>query len=400
MLKHDWQFWARREQRQPRGFWVTWLIVAGRGWGKTRCGAEWLHQKAFRNPGCRLAVIGETLHDARMVMVEGESGLLQIAPPWFRPTFESSKRQLIWPNGSVAHLFSAEDPDQLRGPQFHYAWCDEVAKWHYAASWDNMKMALRLGKHPRVVATTTPKPVPLMKTLLAASGTVVTRGSTFDNAVNLPEAFIQALHDSYSNTRLGRQELYAEMLADNTHALWQPGVLEMHRVVRAPPLNRIVVAIDPAVSSNADSSETGIVVAGIDDAQHVYVLRDASGQFAPEQWARTAVTEFHQHRASRVIAEVNNGGALVEQMLRVVDPTIPYRAVRAMQGKLPRAEPVAALYEQGRVHHVGYFPQLEEQLCSYDGTGTVSPDRLDALVWAVTELALGQGSTQYRIRQL
>jgi predicted phage terminase large subunit-like protein len=397
LLYHEWTFWARAEQLPPDDPWRVWLILAGRGWGKTRTGAEWLLGTAQAQPGVRLAVVGETLDDARQVMTEGESGILACAPPWFRPVYAPSKRQLSWPNGSMAFLYTADDPEQLRGPQFHAAWCDEVAKWQYPASWDNLQFGLRLGEHPQVVATTTPRPGALLKQILGLSGVVVTKGSTFENRANLPEAFLAEVEGRYGGTRLGRQELYAELLEDTPGALWTGELIERLRVRVPPDLVRIVVGIDPAVSLAGD--ETGIVVAGKAADGRVYVLDDLSGRYSPDGWARQAVQAFRDWQADRIVAEVNNGGALVLEVLRTVAADVPVKAVHASRGKRARAEPVAALYEQGRVSHVGCFAELEEQMTHYTGScGEGSPDRLDALVWAVAALMQEASVPEWRIR--
>ncbi|MFN8694567.1 MAG: DNA-packaging protein [Holosporales bacterium] len=385
LLKYEWQFWARAEQLPPPGDWHAWIILAGRGWGKTRTGAEWLHQYAAENPGCRLALVGETAMDARSVMIEGESGLLATMKPWLRMEYKSSRRRLVWRNGSIAEVFSAEDPEQLRGPQFHAAWCDEVAKWQYPASLDNLLFSLRLGTQPKFVATTTPRRAPIMQKLLELPHHEITRGSSYDNKAHLPETFLQRLETIYKGTRLGMQELYGELLTDTIGALWNRAMIEATRVTSTPGLVRIVVAVDPAVSTGI----TGIIVAGLGSNGHVYVLADATVHASPDAWARTAVRHFNLWNADRLVAEVNNGGTLVETLLRTIEPGLPVRLVRAAIGKLPRAEPVAALYEQGRVHHVGVFPELETELTTYNAAlGQASPDRLDALVWAVTELVL------------
>ncbi len=401
VLAHDWHFWAREEQLSPQGDWRIWLILAGRGWGKTRTGAEWVISCACANPSARIALVGETLADARSVMVEGESGILAIAPLWMRPKFEPSKRLLTFPNGAMATLYSADEPEQLRGPQFSHAWGDELGKWNYDASFENLQLALRLGDHPQLLLTTTPRPTPLLKKLLAQQGVVITRGTTFDNQANLPKVFLEEIIAAFDGTRLGRQELYAEMLEEVTGALWTRQMIEQARVPKMPVMQRIVVGVDPAVSYSATSAETGIVVAGLGQDGAYYVLADVSGKMTVDTWAKRVINTYHQWQASRVVAEVNNGGALVEQMLRGHAADLSYKAVRASYGKLARAEPIAALYEQGKVHHVGMFPLLEDQLCQFDGTGTVSPDRLDALVWALTELMqVPKGRGSYRIRVL
>jgi predicted phage terminase large subunit-like protein len=390
-LLDDWRIWARPSQLPPEGAWRVWLLLAGRGFGKTRGGAEWVRAQAESRSARRIALVAPTARDARLVMVEGESGLLAISSARARPTFEPSKRQLTWPNGAIATLFSADEPDRLRGPQFDAAWCDELAAWRYPAAWDMLMMALRLGENPRVVVTTTPKPVKLIRALLASSDCVVTRGATRDNENNLAPGFLAAILKQYEGTRLGRQELDAELLEDMPGALWSRDAIERARVDEAPVLRRVVVAIDPAVSSGEDADETGIVVAALGQDSHGYVLDDLSGRFSPHDWASRALAAYRDHRADRIVAEVNNGGAMVEATLRVLDAGVSYKPVHASRGKLARAEPVAALYEQGRIHHVGAFPALEDQMCAFTGgplSHVASPDRVDALVWALSELML------------
>jgi predicted phage terminase large subunit-like protein len=397
----DWLHWARPSQLPPPrladgGEWRIWLLLAGRGFGKTRSGAEWVRAQAESGAAQRIALVAPTARDARLVMVEGESGLLAIAPDERRPVFEPSKRQLTWPNGAIATLFSADEPDRLRGPQFDAAWCDELAVWRYPAAWDMLMMGLRLGQNPRVVVTTTPKPVKLIRALLASPDCAVTRGGTRENAANLAPGFLDAILKQYDGTRLGRQELDAELLEDMPGALWSRDAIERARVEArieggAPALRRVVVAIDPAVSTGDDADETGIVVAALGQDSHGYVLDDLSGRFSPHDWASRALEAYRAHRADRIVAEVNNGGAMVEATLRVLDAGVSYKPVHASRGKLARAEPVAALYEQGRVHHVGAFPALEDQMCAFTGgpmSYLASPDRVDALVWALSELML------------
>ena len=355
-------------------------------------GAEWVRSVA--TPGARIALIGPTAADVRDVMIEGESGLLSVCEPWNRPTYEPSKRRVTWPNGAMATAYSAEEPDRLRGPQHTHAWCDEVAAWAHPEAWDMMLMGLRLGDRPRVVATTTPKMVPLMRTIQASPGLVVTRGKTLDNAANLAPSFLTSLMARYEGTRIGRQELEGEDLDDNPDALWSREAIDRLRVREAPELARVVVAIDPAVTSTAESDETGIVVAGLGADGRGYVLADRSGRFKPDAWARRAVEAFHEFRADRIIAEGNQGGEMVAHVLGTVEAGLPLRIVHATRGKATRAEPIAALYEQGRVSHVGGLPQLEDQLCTWTPGGS-SPDRLDALVWALTELMLGRGDLAF-----
>lgn len=402
-LLWDWPSWARPAQLPPTGDWRVWLVLAGRGFGKTRAGAEWVRALAEQDGTARIALVGATAHDARAVMVEGESGLLAIAPPGRRPQFEPSRRRLVWPSGAQALLYSAEDPEQLRGPQHHAAWADELGKWPYGeAVWSNLSLGLRLGTAPRIVATTTPRPTPLLRALLKDDAVAVTRGRTQDNAAHLPEAFLAAVTAAYGGTRLGRQELDGELIEDLPGALWRRDAIEQARVRLAPDLIRVVVGVDPPVSRDGDAC--GIVVAGLGLDGTGYVLADATvAQASPEQWARVVAACARDFAADRVVAEVNNGGELVESVLRQCAPALPYRAVRASRGKVARAEPVAALYEQGRVRHVGGYPALEDQLCGfgpggYEGPGR-SPDRADALVWALTDLMLNRPANP-RVRGL
>lgn len=395
-LLHDWRFWARPRQLAPGDDrWFCWLILAGRGFGKTRSGAEWVRMQVEQaGMPIRVALIAETWHDARSVMVEGESGILSCARPDFRPRFEPSKRRLVWPNGAVAGIYSADAPDQLRGPQHHVAWGDELAKWRHAeATWANLSLGLRLGVRPRVCVTTTPRPMALLKELMKDPETRVTRGSTFDNRANLSAVFLRRITERYGGTRLGRQELHAEILEDLPGALWRRETLDRLRLRKAPELERIVVAIDPPVTSGREADACGIVLAGRCAEGHAHVLADCTLEGAtPLGWARHAVALYNLHRADRIVAEVNNGGELIELLIRQVDQQVSFRALRARRGKVVRAEPVAALYERGLVHHVGALTALEDQLCAFVSgrgwTGAGSPDRADALVWAITELML------------
>jgi phage terminase large subunit-like protein len=396
-LLYDWQFWARPGQLPPPGNWRVWLLLAGRGFGKTRTGAELMRARVAERTARRLALVAPTAADARNVMVEGESGILAISPPWDRPRYEPSKRRLTWPNGAIATLYSADEPERLRGPQHDATWCDELGSWRYPEAWDMLMFGLRLGTDPRAVVTTTPRPTKLIRALVADPTAVVTQGSTYENRANLAPAFLDQIIRKYEGTRLGRQEIEAELLDDVPGALWTRGMIEAARAQTAPPLIRVVVAIDPAATSTADADETGIIVAGRDSQGQGWVLADASGRYQPAEWAKTAVAAYRAHHADRVIAEVNHGGEMVEATLRVIDPNVPFEAVRASRGKVARAEPVAALYEQGRVRHVGVLPRLEDQMCGFvpAGHGDVdlrsvghSPDRVDALVWALTDLLL------------
>ena len=387
------RFWRPRPaQTPPAGDWRVWLLIAGRGFGKTRAGAEFVRREVAAGRARRVALVGPTALDVRNVMIEGESGLLNIGPRRRRPLYEPSKHRLTWYNGAVAETFSADEPDRLRGPQHDLAWCDELAAWRYPAAWDMLLFGLRLGADPRVVVTTTPRPIALLRALLADPTVRVTRGRTIENRANLAPAFLDAIVKRYEGTRLGRQELDAELLDDLPGALWTHALIDAARLATAPEgLARIVVAIDPAVSTGEEADETGIVVAGRDTKGHGYVLADASGRLAPVEWARVAAAAYQAHGADRVVAEINNGGELVETTLRVIDPNLAFRAVHAARGKTTRAEPVAALYEQGRVHHVGAFPALEDQMCAFApdfdrSAQGWSPDRVDALVWALTDL--------------
>ena len=372
-----------------------WLLLAGRGFGKTRTGAELIRARAMARTARRLALVAPTAGDTRDVMVEGESGILAISPPWERPRYEPSKRRLTWPNGAIATLYSADEPERLRGPQHDAAWCDELASWRYPEAWDMLMFGLRLGTDPRVVVTTTPRPTKLIRELIVDPTVVVTRGSTHENRANLAPGFLGEIVRKYEGTRLGRQELEAELLEDVPGALWNRGVIEAARARSAPVLIRVVVAIDPAVSSTDEADETGIIVAGKDEEGQGWVLADASGRYQPAEWAKTAISAYRAHRADRIVAEVNNGGEMVEATLLMIEPNASFAAVRASRGKVTRAEPVAALYEQGRVYHLGAFPRLEDQMCAFTAnahgdfntrSAGYSPDRVDALVWALTDL--------------
>ncbi|WP_040486256.1 terminase large subunit domain-containing protein [Lutibaculum baratangense] len=401
-LERDWALWARGAQLPPPGDWRVWLILGGRGAGKTRAGAEWVRSLALSDKAARIALVAETFKDAREVMVEGVSGLLSVHGAEERPRFLSSRHRLEWPGGAVAELFSAEDPEALRGPQFSAAWCDEVAKWAKGRdTWDMLQFGLRLGARPRALATTTPRPVPLLKELLARPDVAVTRMATAENEGNLATGFVQAMRARYGGTRLGRQELDGELIEDREDGLFPRAVIEAARVERAPELARVVVAVDPPAGAGATSDACGIVAAGEAEGA-VYVLADASARgLRPDAWARRAVELYERMKADRLVAEANQGGEMVAAVLRQVDPGLPLTLVHATRGKWLRAEPVAALYEQGRVRHVGAFPELEDEMCDFGPgglSGGGSPDRLDALVWAVTALALGR--PEPRVRRL
>lgn len=396
--KWDWARKARPSQLAPSGDWSVWLVLAGRGFGKTRTGAEWVRALAERRSARRIALIAPTAADVRDVMVEGESGLLAVSPPWNRPLYEPSKRRLTWSNGVIATTFSADEPDRLRGPQHDALWADELAAWRYPAAWDMARFGLRLGDHPRAVVTTTPKPVRVLREMMADDHTVISGGSTYDNRAHLPRPFFDQIVKKYQGTRLGRQEIDAELLDDVPGALWSRQMIEDNRVNKAPALKRIVVGVDPAVTSGTGADLTGIVVAGLGENGFFYVLQDASLRASPDGWARKAVALFHEHCADRIVAEVNQGGDLVQSLLRTVDAGIGFRAVRASRGKYIRAEPVAALYEQNRVKHVGAsMPDLEDQMCTFTPELAASPDRVDALVWALTDLLRSGGAAIYSV---
>ncbi len=395
-----WRNKARPEQRPPTDDdWIVWLLLAGRGFGKTRTGAEFIRLMARDGLARRIALVGPTANDVRAVMVEGESGLLAVcAEDGFQgPVYEPANRRLRWPNGAIATCYSADEPRRLRGPQHDLAWLDEVCAWRDPqGAWDMLMLGLRLGDRPRAVVTTTPKPIRLLRDLVAQPTTRVTRGKTKDNEKNLAPSFIASIVKRYEGTRLGRQELDAELLDQADGALWTRAMIEAARIDPSaePQRRRIVVAIDPAGSARPGSDETGIVVAALGADGRAYILADASGRMSPNLWARRAIALYRRFNADRIVAETNMGGDMIEATLRTVMPEAPYKGVSASRGKHARAEPVAALYEQGRVSHVGPFPALEDQMCNWEpGIGLASPDRLDALVWALTELMLEERTT-------
>lgn len=393
-LLFDWRFWADPRQLPPPGNWRVWLMLAGRGFGKTRTGAEWVRARAEGDGRLRIALVGATAAEARRVMVEGESGLLAIAPAATRPKWEPSRGRLTWRSGAQAFIYSGENPEGLRGPQHHLAWGDELAKWAYPqATWDNLAMTMRLGERPQTLVTTTPRPLALLRALKAAPDTVTVTGRTIENRL-LPAAFLAAMQADYGGTRLGRQELDGELIDDLAGALWSRALIEASRVRACPALRRAVVAVDPPAGTQGDAC--GIVAVGLGRDGIGYVIEDASiARATPETWARAVAACALRHGADRVVAEANNGGAMVKAVLIAADAAMPVSLVHASRGKTARAEPVAALYEAGRVGHVGAFPALEDELCGlvagggYDGPGR-SPDRADALVWGLSELMLGR----------
>ena len=388
-MLHSWRFWSRPEQRTPQGAWTTWLILAGRGWGKTRTGAEFVRAAVDRGEARRIALVARTAADTRDVMVEGESGLLSIFPPSQRPVYEPSKRRVTFHTGAIATLYSADEPNLLRGPQHDLAWCDELASWRDPSAWDQLLFGLRLGAHPRVCVTTTPRPTRLIRDLIERPDTVTTRGSTYDNAANLAPTFLAAVKAKYEGTRLGRQELFAEILEDTPGALWTRALLDVAQVATAPEPLRTVVAVDPSVAADGGGDECGIVVAALAYDGSLIVLADGSGRMSPQQWARRAAELADEHQADCIVAESNQGGALVADTLRLAAPRHRVQLVHASRGKRARAEPVVALYEQGRAKHLPGLHALEDELCTWSAsTGDPSPNRLDALVWALSSLAL------------
>jgi phage terminase large subunit-like protein len=410
------ELWALPgHQLPPEGDWTTWLILGGRGAGKTRAGAEWVRAQVEGgrpgDPGAcsRVALVGETLDEAREVMVFGDSGILKCSPPDRRPKWLATRRQLVWPNGAVAQTFSASDPESLRGPQFDCAWCDEVAKWrHDVGAWDMLQFALRLGSRPRQVVTTTPKNTVLLQRLLADPSVARTHAPTSANRMHLAKSFLEAVTSRYAGTSLGRQELEGELIVQTEGALWTWEMIEAARALPARDLDRIVVAVDPPVSSGERADACGIIVAGarLRGTRREWtaeVIADASVQgLSPQGWAERAVRAFHEHGADRLVAETNQGGEMVRNLIRSVDPSVPFGALHAKDRKSTRAEPVAALYEQGRVRHGAAFAALEDQMLAMTAgrfAGRGSPDRLDALVWAITELLivpLSQGDPHVR----
>ncbi|OKL43207.1 ATP-binding protein [Pseudovibrio exalbescens] len=413
-LQHEWSAFAHPHQLPPKGQWHTWLIMGGRGCGKTRAGAEWVRALATGKPWAgqpelpagagQIALVGQTYHDVREVMVEGVSGVMNIHPRHERPAWSSSRRRLEWPNGVVARCFSSEDPEALRGPQFAVAWCDELAKWRYAQeTYDMLQFGLRLGECPRQLVTTTPRVVPVLKRILAEETTMTTRASTMTNAGFLAPGFLEGMMRRYGGTRLGRQELDGELIADREDGLFLRKWFELGRIPEVSNLLRIVIAIDPPATATDRSDACGIVAAGLDEAGTGYILRDRSKRgLRPREWAQRAIDLYHELQADCVVAEANQGGEMVREVMARADPAVPVKLVHATRSKRRRAEPVALLYEQGRVYHVGQYPELEDEMADFAPTGLSSgrsPDRLDALVWALSELMLNQ-STRPRLRAL
>src|SRR5882762_2846104 len=402
-LKYTWKAWARDNQLTPPGNWSTWVVRAGRGWGKTRTGAEWVIEKALEYPGCHIALVGRTVADVRNVMVNGRSGIMPISPIWFQPEYVPSQRRITWPNGSYATTYSADQPDQLRGPQHSFAWADERAAWQYDDSWDQLMFGLRIdpapGVQPQCVVTTTPRNTKAMKALLKEPNTIVTKGSTYDNSDNLSKRFIHEIDRKYKGTRLGKQEIDGEVVDDIDGALWKRDWLDDNRVRECSELKRVVVAVDPPAASletSEDPAEAGIIVAGLGVDNQGYMLADYSMIGTPNEWASAAVKAYDIFQADCIVGEVNNGGEMVGTIVRNIAKekklgNIKFKAVRATRGKQLRAEPISDLYQRALIHHVGVFPDTEDQQCNWC-PGERSPDRLDANVWAFTELMTGNNA--------
>ena len=393
-LKYLWEFWARPNQLPPNTPWTVWLCLAGRGWGKTRVGAEWVQHRVDSGKARRIALSGRTSAEVRDIIVDGESGILNTAPPWSKPEYQTTKRRLVWPNGAIALLYSADEPDQARGGQHDTVWGDELAAWRFPEAWAQLMFGLRLSSDPRALVTTTPRPTPIIRELIARPTTYITRGSTHENARNLAPTFLDEIVAAYKGTRMERQEIYGEILDDVPGALWTYDNIAHNRVLpnAVPDIKYMALAVDPSVTAGDAADSTGIVIGGLGVDHQAYIFGDYTFNGTPDEWASRAVKVYHNHKCDRLVAEVNNGGDLVERIIRAKDPNINYKKVSASRGKVVRAAPVSALYEQNKIHHVGSFPDLEEQMCamSIDGyMGLGSPDRVDALVWLLTELMLG-----------
>lgn len=417
-LLYDWTESGRRKQQSPEGDWVVWLILAGRGWGKTRTGAElvvkWVEEQPWQpiddpEKGFRIALVAETKRDAREVIALGPAGILAVSRPWNKPKYEPSKGLITWPSGAFGFLYSGEEPDQLRGPAFHKAWVDEWAKYQYPVeTMDNLELALRQGDHPQMVITTTPRPLPMLKEKVAESlepnsDVILTRGHTNENRENLASSYVRRVIKKYENTRLGRQELSAEILDDVEGGFWTRDIIERNRLKKTadlPEMLRIAIAIDPATTSGIDSNETGMVAGGKGVDGKLYLFHDLSGQFSPKGWARRAVSNYDKFQADAIIGEKNNGGDMVESTIRTIDTEerVKFRTVWASRGKHIRAEPVASKHEQNKIKFVGHFPKLEDQLLFFTPEGyegIESPDRAEAFIWLAWFLILGSKGGDY-----
>ena len=386
VLEFDWRAWARPSQLAPEGDWVTWLRMAGRGEGKTRSASEWIRQRVVQREARAIALLGRTPADVRDVMIEGESGIMKVFPPEIKPYYEPSRRRITFHTGAIAHTYSSASPDELRGPQHDTAWTDELATFRTFDSWHNLQLGLRLGA-PRQVVTTTPRPLRVLREIIKSPYSIVSRGATYDNRANLAPTFMTQILERYEGTHLGRQEIYGELLEEMPGALWRRDMIEHQPAPSRDDLTRVVVGVDPSISDGETSAECGIVVCALDKYDNFWVLDDATTRGSPLIWANKVIASYRTFNADRVIAEENQGGKMVEAVLRQIDNNVSYRGVHASQGKQARAEPIAALYEQSRIFHASFFNDLEDQMCVWvPGIGGDSPDRLDALVWGMTEL--------------
>ena len=391
-LYYDWEgVWSRPSQVEPAGNWTYWLILAGRGWGKTKTAAEWIRKRVCTLESKHIALVAPRASDIRDIMIEGPSGILNVFPPNQRPNYEPSKRKITFHTGAVAITYSGDEPDQLRGPNVDTAWVDELASIPKQEQvLDMIAFCLRIGVNPRCVITTTPRPTRTIKRLIREDNTCITRGSTFENRDNLSNVFFSSIIERYKNTRIGKQELYGEILDDNPKALWKEKIIEESRVIKHPELRRIVIGVDPAATANKNSDETGIIAVGKGNDGHFYILDDKSLKDSPAGWGKAVVSVYYKYKADRVIGEVNQGGDMVEYVLKTIDRYVSFKSIHASRGKKLRAEPIAALYEQHKCHHVGTFPDLETQMTNWDPENdTESPDRVDALCWAIWELMDG-----------
>ena len=391
-LLYRWPFWARKKQRMPPGKWRVWAQFCGRGYGKTRSGAEAVKYMVESGKAKRIAIVGRTADDAKKVLVQGVSGILAVSHPKFRPIHQPGNKLVIWPNGAIAETYSADKPEQMRGPGYDLAWADELAWWRYKEAWDNLQFATREGDCPQIIVTTTPRPTKVIKGIQKRSENssgryILVRGSMYENAGNLPESFIEDIETEYGGTRLGRQEIYGEILDDNPNAIFKRKDIEAARVERHPPLIKILVAVDPQAKNKDESAKTGIVTVGLGDDYEFYVLSDDTIKGTPDKWGREAVAAYNKYSASAIVCEDNQGGDMVEFVIKTIGPLIPLKRQTAVTDKKTRAAPVSALCEQHRIHHVGTFPELEDQMCEWQpGPGIKSPDIMDAMVWGIRSL--------------
>lgn len=402
-LKYCWMAYARPQQKTPPGIWHVWFVLAGRGYGKTRTGSEWIREQVEEHGKRRIALVGETSADCRDTMVEGPAGLLNVCPPWNMPRYEPSKRRLTWPNGAIAITYSGKEPDQLRGPEHDAAWADELAKWQYMEeAWSNLEFGLRGGSDPRAIITTTPRPLKLIKEIVASKNTIVTGGSTYDNQANLPQSFFDMVIQKYDGTRLGQQEIWAKILNDNPEALFNHDRIHANRVDQTPDdakMKLSAVAIDPAVTAGDEAADTGIVAgfsAMYKGKVHYFITHDLTCHVVPLKWAKVAIGIYNRLKLNKIVGEVNNGGDLIKTVIKQIDPKVIFKSVRATKGKAVRAEPISSLYDQNLVHHIGVFSKLEDEMCSWSpDLNERSPDRLDSLVWLLTYLSGKSGAKSF-----